>query len=380
MTHLDIPRFSKPVFFPLTTPICNRGFANPLFRFQKITSMKLTDYEYDLPEALIAQYPLQQRDGSRLMVIDRQTREIHHTQFSQIGEFLPSPSLLVINNTKVIPARLIGRKQPTGGKVEFLLIHPKRANVWEALVKPGRRVTQGTCVVFGDELLTGQILAKSKDGIYTVRFKYNGDFQPILAQIGQIPLPLYIKREPNPTDQEGYQCVYAKVEGAIAAPTAGLHFTQGLLAGLKRGGVDLVTLTLHIGLGTFQPVKVKDIGAHKMHAEYFEISQATANQINVAKQRGRKVVAVGTTSVRALETVASDWGIVPYKGYTDIFIYPGYQFKVVDALITNFHLPKSTLLMLVSAFAGREFIFAAYQEAIVQKYRFYSYGDAMLIL
>ena len=342
--------------------------------------MKLTDYDYDLPETLIAQQPCQQRDASRLMVLDRQTRKIHHTQFSQIGDFLPTGSLLVLNNTKVIPARLIGRKLPTGGKIELLLIRQKGTNSWEALIKPGRRVTHGTRIVFGEGLLTGKVLAKSSLGLYTVRFKYDGDFEDILAQVGKVPLPPYIKREPSRTDKEEYQCVYAKEAGAIAAPTAGLHFTLELLEELKRGGIDRASLTLHVGLGTFQPVKVEDIEMHKMHAEYFELSQTSASQINAAKSEGRKIVAVGTTSVRALETVALDCSVDSYQGYTDIFIYPGFRFKVVDALVTNFHLPKSTLLMLISAFAGHEFIFEAYQEAIAQNYRFYSYGDAMLIL
>ena len=342
--------------------------------------MKLTDYDYDLPEALIAQQPCPQRDASRLMVLDRGGRKIHHTQFSQIGEFLPTRSLLVLNDTKVIPARLIGRKLPTGGKIELLLTRQKGRNSWEALVKPGRRVTHGTRITFGEGVLTGKILAKSSLGLYTVRFKYEGDFEDILAQVGRVPLPPYIKREPIQTDKDEYQCVYAKEAGAIAAPTAGLHFTLDLMDKLTRDGIHRVPLTLHVGLGTFQPVKVEEIEMHKMHSEYFELSQTGADQINAAKREGRKIVAIGTTSVRALETVASDCSVDPYQGYTDIFIYPGYRFKVVDALITNFHLPKSTLLMLVSAFAGHEFIFEAYQEAIAQKYRFYSYGDAMLIL
>ena len=342
--------------------------------------MKLTDYDYDLPEALIAQQPCPQRDASRLMVLDRATCKIHHTQFSQIGKFLPTRSLLVLNDTKVIPARLIGRKLPTGGKIELLLTRQKGRNSWEALVKPGRRVTHGTRITFGEGILTGKILAKSSLGLYTVRFEYDGDFDEILAQVGRVPLPPYIKREPNQTDKEEYQCVYAKEAGAIAAPTAGLHFTLELMDKLTRDGIHRVPLTLHVGLGTFQPVKVEEIEMHKMHSEYFELSQTGADQINAAKREGRKIVAIGTTSVRALETVASDCSVDPYQGYTDIFIYPGYRFKVVDALITNFHLPKSTLLMLVSAFAGHEFIFEAYQEAIAQKYRFYSYGDAMLIL
>ena len=351
--------------------------SNP---FLSVTGMKLTDYDYDLPEALIAQQPCPQRDGSRLMVLDRGARKIHHTLFSQIGEFLPTRSLLVLNNTKVIPARLIGRKLPTGGKIELLLTRQKGTNSWEALVKPGRRVTHGTRITFGEGILTGKVLAKSPLGLYTVRFKYEGDFEDILAQVGKVPLPPYIKREPIQTDKDEYQCVYAKEAGAIAAPTAGLHFTLELLDKLKRDRIHRVTLTLHVGLGTFQPVKVEDIEMHKMHSEYFELSQMSANQINAAKGEGRKIVAVGTTSVRALETVATDCSVNSYQGYTDIFIYPGYQFKAVDALVTNFHLPKSTLLMLVSAFAGHEFIFEAYQEAIAQNYRFFSYGDAMLIL
>lgn len=342
--------------------------------------MKLTDYDYDLPEALIAQQPCPQRDASRLMVLDRDTRKIHHTQFSQIGEFLSTRSLLVINNTKVIPARLIGRKLPTGGKIELLLTRQKGANTWEALVKPGRRVTHGTRIVFEDGVLIAKILAKSSLGLYTVRFKYDGDFDEILAQVGKVPLPPYIKRDPNRTDKEEYQCVYAKEAGAIAAPTAGLHFTLDLMDTLKRDGIHQAPLTLHVGLGTFQPVKTENIEMHKMHSEYFELSQTSANRINAAKEEGRKIVAIGTTSVRALETVASGYSVSPYQGYTDIFIYPGYQFRVVDALVTNFHLPKSTLLMLVSAFAGHDLILEAYQEAIARKYRFYSYGDAMLIL
>ena len=342
--------------------------------------MKLTDYDYGLPEALIAQQPCPQRDASRLMVVDRQTRKIHHTQFSQISDFLPGRSLLVINDTKVIPARLIGQKLSTGAKIELLLTRQKGANTWEALVKPGRRVKFGTRLVFEEGLLTGKILAKSSLGLYTVQLKYDGNFEEILAQVGRVPLPPYIKREPSRADKEEYQCVYAKEAGAIAAPTAGLHFTLDLMDKLKHGGIHYVPLTLHVGLGTFQPVKVEDVETHKMHAEYFELARTSVNRINVAKKEGRKIVAVGTTSVRALETVASEGSAEPYQGYTDIFIYPGYQFKIVDALVTNFHLPKSTLLMLVSAFAGHEFILEAYQEAIAQKYRFYSYGDAMLIL
>ena len=342
--------------------------------------MKLTDYDYDLPEALIAQQPRLQRDASRLMVINRRTREIRHAQFSKIGEFLPDRALLVLNNTKVIPARLIGAKLPTGGKIELLLIRPKGEKIWEALVRPSRRVSRGSRLVFGQGELTAQIREKTEDGVCIVRFTYDGDFQSILKNVGRIPLPPYIKREPEAGDRERYQCVYASTEGAVAAPTAGLHFTQALLDGLKRDGFGSAALTLHVGLGTFQPVKAEEIEDHKLHEEYFDIPKTTADQLNAEIEQGRKVVAVGTTSVRALEAVASDGRISPYRGFTDIFIYPGYQFKAVDALITNFHLPQSTLLMLVSAFAGREFILEAYRQAIARKYRFYSYGDAMLIL
>ncbi len=342
--------------------------------------MKLADYDYNLPDTLIPQFPLQRRDASRLMVINRRTREIRHAQFSQIGEFLPPRSLLVLNDTKVIPARLIGEKLPTGGKIQLLLIRPKGERIWETLVRPSRRVSRGTRLVFGQGALTAQIGQKNKHGICIVRFTYDGEFHSILARVGQIPLPPYIKREPDAEDRERYQCVYASSEGAVAAPTAGLHFTQSLLNQLKRDGFDWVTLTLHVGLGTFQPVKVEDIENHKLHEEYFDISQTSADQLNSIIEERRKVVAVGTTSVRALEAVASDGRIRPYRGFTDIFIYPGYQFKAVDALITNFHLPRSTLLMLVSAFADREFILEAYRQAIAREYRFYSYGDAMLIL
>lgn len=342
--------------------------------------MKLADYDYNLPDALIPQFPLQRRDASRLMVINRRTREIRHAQFSKIGEFLPDRALLVLNNTKVIPARLIGAKLPTGGKIELLLIRPKGEKIWEALVRPSRRVSRGTRLVFGLGELTAQIREKTDTGVCIVRFTYDGDFQSILARVGQMPLPPYIKREPEAGDRERYQCVYASTEGAVAAPTAGLHFTQALLDGLKRDGFGSAALTLHVGLGTFQPVKAEEIEDHKLHEEYFDIPKTTADQLNAEIEQGRKVVAVGTTSVRALEAVASDGHIRPYRGFTDIFIYPGYQFKAVDALITNFHLPRSTLLMLVSAFAGREFILEAYRQAIARKYRFYSYGDAMLIL
>ncbi|MDE0298920.1 MAG: tRNA preQ1(34) S-adenosylmethionine ribosyltransferase-isomerase QueA [Candidatus Poribacteria bacterium] len=342
--------------------------------------MKLADFDYQLPEHLIAQSPVLRRDTSRLMVIDRCTRVFRHAQFSQIDEFLPKGALLTLNDTKVIPARLIGNKPLSGGRVELLLAQQKGNNIWEVLAKPGKSVLPGTRIEFGGGVLRAQVIALTKSGSRIVRFEHNGDFHEILANVGQVPLPPYIKRDPKPADKNRYQCVYATSEGAIAAPTAGLHFTEPLMVRMKRTGFKFVTLTLHVGLGTFQPVKVRNVERHKMHSEHLELSQAAAATINAAKEDGNKIVAVGTTSVRALETAASGGGITPYIGDTGIFIYPGYQFKLVDALITNFHLPKSTLLMLVSAFAGRELILKAYREAIKRNYRFYSYGDAMLIL
>ena len=342
--------------------------------------MRLADFDYHLPEHLIAQSPVLRRDTSRLMIVDRRSRVFRHAQFSQLDEFLPSEALLTLNDTKVIPARLIGKKSPSGGRVEFLLVEQRGNNIWEVLAKPGKSVVPGTRVEFGEGLLRAEVFALAKGGSRIVRFEFKEDFRQILAKVGQVPLPPYIKRDPKLADENRYQCVYAASEGAIAAPTAGLHFTKPLLERLERGGFKFATLTLHVGLGTFQPVKVRNAERHKMHAEHLEISQVAADTINAAKEAGKKIVAVGTTSVRALETAASGGNITPYSGNTDIFIYPGHQFKLVNALITNFHLPKSTLLMLVSAFAGRELILKAYREAIKRNYRFYSYGDAMLIL
>ena len=342
--------------------------------------MKLSLFDYDLPEELIAQYPPPKRDESRLMALDRKSRSITHSQFRLIGEFLSPNDLLVLNDTKVIPARLVGKKQKTGAKIEIFLVAERERDIWEALIKPCKRVKNGTVVEFGEGILKAQVLAKLGTGTYIVRLKYKGRLLEILSEVGRTPLPPYIKRQPEPIDKIRYQNVYAAKNGAVAAPTAGLHFTQELLDALQRKGIGVAKLTLHVGLGTFQPVKTEEVEAHKMHAEYFEISPETAERINLCKQKGGRIVAVGTTSVRTLETVADNGGVVEESGYTDLFIYPGYQFKIVDALITNFHLPKSTLLMLVSTFASREFVLEAYQEAIKQKYRFYSYGDAMLIL
>jgi S-adenosylmethionine:tRNA ribosyltransferase-isomerase len=342
--------------------------------------MKLTDFDYHLPSDRIAQSPLQQRDASRLLVVDRDTCAFHHTQFSQIGEYLPNAALLVLNDTKVIPARLIGSKSGTGGKIELLLIHETEPDTWEVLAKPRRSLRIGTQIVFGNGLLIGEVISKPDDGRCIVHFKYNGTFSIILADIGMMPLPPYIRRAPNAEDKVRYQSVYAATEGAIAAPTAGLHFTQGLLAELKDNGIETATLTLHVGPGTFQPVKVEYIQTHKMHAEYIHLTETEADHIRSAREAGVKIVAIGTTVVRSLETAGRTGAIYPYSGYSELFIYPGHRFNAVDALVTNFHLPKSTLLMLVSAFAGKDLIQKAYQEALQHNYRFYSYGDAMLII
>ncbi|MYC78546.1 tRNA preQ1(34) S-adenosylmethionine ribosyltransferase-isomerase QueA [Candidatus Poribacteria bacterium] len=342
--------------------------------------MKLTDFDYHLPPDRIAQSPLQQRDASRLLVVDRDTRAFHHTQFSQIGKYLPDDALLVLNDTKVIPARLIGNKSGTGGKIELLLIREKGPDTWEVLAKPRRSLHIGTQVVFGNGTLTAEVLAKPDDGHCIVGFNYNGEFSAILADVGTMPLPPYIRRLPNAEDKVRYQSVYAATEGAIAAPTAGLHFTQELLEKLKNSGIETALLTLHVGPGTFQPVKAENIQTHKMHAEYIHLAETVANQIRSAREAGRKIVAIGTTVVRSLETAGTTGTVRPYSGYSELFIYPGHRFNAVDALVTNFHLPKSTLLMLVSAFAGKNLIQQAYREALEHKYRFYSYGDAMLIL
>lgn len=342
--------------------------------------MKLSLFDYNLPDDLIAQYPLPKRDESRLLILDRKKQAISHSQFKRLGEFLRPDDLIAMNDTKVIPARLIGRKKPTGAKIEMFLLAPKKKDLWEVMLKPGKRVRRGTLIEFGDGLLVAKLRSKI-DGIYLVDFQYSGHLRSILSEIGQTPLPPYIKREPEMIDRERYQNVYAQKDGAVAAPTAGLHFTESLIEELRKMGVRFVYVTLHVGLGTFQPVKAKTIEKHDMHSEYFSISADSTKIINDAKAKGNRIIAVGTTSVRVLESVADDDGkVFSKKGFTDLFIYPGYEFKVVDGLITNFHLPKSTLLMLVSAFAGREFVLKAYNEAVRQKYRFYSYGDSMLVV
>ncbi len=343
--------------------------------------MKVSNFDYDLPEELIAQYPLRNRDESRLMVLDRKTKSISHCMFFQLPEFLNNGDLLVMNNTKVIPARLVGKKEKTGGNVEILLLSVRSDGLWKALVKHSSRIKYGSKVIFGDGKLTAKILDKTEAQERLIKFETEDDPKKIIEEIGKPPLPPYIKREAEPEDKERYQTIYAKEEGAVAAPTAGLHFTDSIFEKLKAKGIDRVEITLHVGLGTFQPVKSENVEDHIMHEEIFSIPNDVAEKINDVKSRGKKIVAVGTTTVRTLESSVDNEGkVIPNSGSTDIFIYPGYKFKIVDAMITNFHLPRSTLIMLVSAFAGRDFIMKAYQSAVKEKYRFYSYGDAMLIL
>ncbi|WP_209458430.1 tRNA preQ1(34) S-adenosylmethionine ribosyltransferase-isomerase QueA [Youngiibacter multivorans] len=340
--------------------------------------MKVNDFYYDLPEELIAQHPLEKRDSSRLMVVDRVSGEISHRVFSDLPEYLTEGDVLVMNDTRVIPARLIGSKEGSGGKIEFLLLKRKDKDTWEALAKPGRRARPGARFTFGEGLLSAEVVEVLDDGNRIVRFEYEGVFEEILDTLGEMPLPPYITEKL--LDRERYQTVYSREEGSSAAPTAGLHFTPELLERIREKGVETVFLTLHVGLGTFRPVKVEDIDAHVMHSEYFSISRETADRINAAKAEGRRVISVGTTSTRTLETVADDKGYVrEVSGWTDIFIYPGIRFKCVDALITNFHLPESTLIMLVSALAGKEKTMEAYRTAVGMKYRFFSFGDSMFI-
>jgi S-adenosylmethionine:tRNA ribosyltransferase-isomerase len=340
---------------------------------------RLEDFDYDLPEELIAQKPLEQRDMSRLLVYDRKTKSINHRIFKDIVEYLEAGDTLVINDTKVIPARLIGYREDTGGKIEFLLLKRLEADKWEIIERPGRRAKIGTVFVFGNGELKARILEKTSQGGRIVEFMYDGIFEEILDKLGQMPLPPYIKEKLD--DKDRYQTVYAKNEGSAAAPTAGLHFTNELLQRIEDKGVNIVHITLHVGLGTFRPVKEEDITKHQMHSEYYQVSQQAADIINDTHKAGHRVFAVGTTCVRTLETVTDEQGVTHAgDGWTDMFIYPGYRFKAIDALITNFHLPKSTLLMLISAFAGREEVLRVYKEAVEKRYRFFSFGDAMLIL
>lgn len=340
--------------------------------------MNVKDYDYDLPEELIAQDPLEDRSSSRLMVIDRQTGDVEHRHFTDILEYLHPGDCLVINNTKVIPARLFGVKEDTQAKIEVLLLKRKENDIWETLVKPGKKAKPGTKLVFGDGLLTAEVVDVVEEGNRLIQFHYDGIFEEILDQLGQMPLPPYITHQLK--DKNRYQTVYAKYDGSAAAPTAGLHFTKELLQKVKDMGVDIAEVTLHVGLGTFRPVKVENVLDHHMHSEFYMVSQEAADKINRAKESGHRVIAVGTTSTRTLEAAADENGrLHETSGWTEIFIYPGYQFKVIDALITNFHLPQSTLVMLVSALAGREHVLHAYEIAVKERYRFFSFGDAMLI-
>ena len=341
--------------------------------------MNVKDYDYDLPEELIAQDPLEDRSSSRLMVLDRQTGDVEHRHFTDILEYLHPGDCLVINNTKVIPARLFGVKEDTQAKIEVLLLKRKENDIWETLVKPGKKAKPGTKLVFGDGLLTAEVVDVVEEGNRLIKFDFDGIFEEILDQLGQMPLPPYITHQLQ--DKNRYQTVYAKYDGSAAAPTAGLHFTPELLQQVRDMGVEIAEVTLHVGLGTFRPVKETDVLKHHMHSEFYKIEQSEADKINKAKKEGHRVIAVGTTSTRTLESAADENGFLTEKsGWTEIFIYPGYQFKVIDALITNFHLPESTLVMLVSALAGREHVLAAYETAVEEKYRFFSFGDAMFIV
>ncbi|MDD5955910.1 MAG: tRNA preQ1(34) S-adenosylmethionine ribosyltransferase-isomerase QueA [Lachnospiraceae bacterium] len=336
------------------------------------------DYYYDLPKELIAQDPLEDRSSSRLMVLGKKSGEVSHHHFRDILDYLRPGDCLVINNTRVIPARLIGTKKETGAHVEILLLRRKKDNIWETLVKPGKKLRPGAEVTFGDGSLTATILDVVEGGDRLVQFHYDGIFEEVLDRLGEMPLPPYIKHKLK--DRDRYNTVYAKFDGSAAAPTAGLHFTKELLEEVKEKGVNIAQVTLHVGLGTFRPVKVDDVREHEMHTEWYRVTQETADLINQTKENGGRVIAVGTTSVRTLETVADEDGhMKAQEGDTSIFIYPGYKWKVVDGLITNFHLPESTLIMLVSSFAGREHVLAAYKEAVKERYRFFSFGDAMYI-
>lgn len=340
--------------------------------------MKTSDFFYELPEELIAQDPLTDRTASRLMVLDRSKNGLSHRYFKNIGDYLKEGDCLVLNNTKVIPARLIGEKEGTGAKVEVLLLKRLEADRWECLVKPGKRLKVGAHIVFGDGRLRAEILELREEGNRLIQFFYEGIFEEVLDSLGEMPLPPYITHKLQ--DKNRYQTVYAKFEGSAAAPTAGLHFTNELLSEIKKKGVKIAEVTLHVGLGTFRPVKVEDVNSHHMHVEAYEVSEEAALVINETKKRGGRVICVGTTSCRTLESVADENGKVRAgSGETDIFIYPGYRFKIMDGLITNFHLPESTLVMLVSAFAGKERVLAAYEEAVKERYRFFSFGDAMFL-
>ncbi len=340
--------------------------------------LKKSDFYFELPQELIAQDPLEDRASSRLLVLDKDTGAVSHYVFKEIIEYLDPGDCLVLNNTKVIPARLLGEREGTGAHVEVLLLKRREGDVWETLVKPGRKCRPGDRLVFGGGLLRAQVLETVEEGNRLIRFEYQGIFEEVLDRLGEMPLPPYITHKLQ--DKSRYQTVYAKYEGSAAAPTAGLHFTRELLEQIERKGITVVYVTLHVGLGTFRPVKEDNVLNHHMHSEFYQVTEEAAEQINRAKAEGRRVICVGTTSCRTVESAAGpDGRVLPGCGDTEIFIYPGYRFKVLDALITNFHLPESTLVMLVSALAGREQVLGAYEEAIRQRYRFFSFGDAMFI-
>ena len=340
--------------------------------------MNVSDFDYELPEELIAQDPIEDRSSSRLLMLDKKTGAIEHHIFRDIIDALNPGDCLVINNTRVIPARLLGVKEDTGAAIEVLLLKRRDNDIWETLVKPGKKMKLGAVVSFGDGILKGTVIDVVEEGNRLIQFSYEGIFEEILDQLGQMPLPPYITHQLK--DKNRYQTVYAKYDGSAAAPTAGLHFTKELLAQVEAMGVDIAYVTLHVGLGTFRPVKESDVLKHHMHSEFYRIEQSEADKINRAKQEGHRVIAVGTTSTRTLEAAADEHGVLhETSGWTEIFIYPGYQFKVIDALITNFHLPESTLVMLVSALAGREHVLHAYEIAVQERYRFFSFGDAMFI-
>ncbi len=340
--------------------------------------MNVSDFNFELPQELIAQDPLKDRSSSRLLVLDRETGEVEHRGFREIVSYLKKGDCLVLNDTKVIPARLFGVKEDTQAKIEVLLLKRREHDVWETLVKPGKKAKPGTVLLFGDGMLKGTVADVVEEGNRLIQFAYDGIFEEILDRLGQMPLPPYITHQLQ--DKNRYQTVYAKHEGSAAAPTAGLHFTKELLEQIEQMGVKIARVTLHVGLGTFRPVKVENVLDHHMHSEYYMVEEAAAEMINTTKKQGGRVICVGTTSCRTIESAATEDGMVKAgRGWTEIFIYPGYRFRVLDGLLTNFHLPESTLVMLVSALAGREHVLSAYQEAVRQRYRFFSFGDAMFI-
>lgn len=346
---------------------------------EKTMELKKSDFYFDLPQELIAQDPLEDRSSSRLLMLDRDTGQTRHEIFHNISQYLRPGDCLVLNNTKVIPARLLGEREGTGAHVEVLLLKRREKDVWETLVKPGKKCRPGTELIFGEGLLRGQVLETVEEGNRLIRFTYQGIWEEVLDQLGEMPLPPYITHKLQ--DKSRYQTVYARYEGSAAAPTAGLHFTRELLEAIREMGVEIAYVTLHVGLGTFRPVKEENVLEHHMHSEYYQVTQEAAQQINAAKAAGGRIICVGTTSCRTLESAADENGQVrPGCGDTEIFIYPGYRFRVLDGLITNFHLPESTLVMLVSALAGRERVLSAYEEAVRERYRFFSFGDAMFVI